>query len=518
MGTGQITAARRTGATSRRALSAASAGLGLLASLGGVAQAQTLRSVPLGGRTATMGGAGVAFGNDSAMPFLNPAGLAGLPTDVLGLSGTVYGASRVSGRALLSPSGRSAIYGPAVDAGTEVTSTATFEMPSAILYGRHIGDDRHQVLAMSLTTPTALKRALVVNGSTLYPQRQGSELETFSYQHDRRDYYLGPSYALEVSRALRIGVSAFAVYSDSTLSSSRTITQSYRGGIQGVSSFNGYSERATAWSATAVAGLQLAPVEGLWLGLSVEAPSQHMGGKLEGNQSYGSVVTRSGNTGAATTDAAYQGRFQAVRPGRVTAGIGYQRPRSFAVALDATVTFGRSRAERQDLVFRYAERQTGEINRSHAQRVSIARGYDTSIDVAGGGELYVLDWLAVRAGAFVDRSALRAPPGSPQIEVEELTYWGLSAGLGALLGSFDLTVGAQYRRGTGEFITQGYNGSQPLFNALIGLGARPDTARASFSDDMLLLLVQGVIGLGEARDKIQQSVPVKALPVQGVLP
>src|SRR5688572_32671872 len=53
--------------------------------------AQNLRSVPIGGRTATMGGAATAAGNDSAMPYLNPAGLGGVPGDVFALSATVYG-------------------------------------------------------------------------------------------------------------------------------------------------------------------------------------------------------------------------------------------------------------------------------------------------------------------------------------------------------------------------------------------------------------------------------------------
>ena len=57
----------------------------------GLAHAQNHNGVPLGGRTAMMGGAGVAAGNDSAMPYLNPAGLAGVPGDILGVSATVYG-------------------------------------------------------------------------------------------------------------------------------------------------------------------------------------------------------------------------------------------------------------------------------------------------------------------------------------------------------------------------------------------------------------------------------------------
>jgi hypothetical protein len=465
-----------------------------------------------------MGGAGTAFGNDSAMPFLNPAGLAGLPTDVLGLSGTVYGVSRVSAGSLLSPGGRSPIYGPAVDNGTSTTSTVSFEMPSAILYARHVGEDRHQVLSLSLTTPTALKRALVLNGSTLYPQKQGTELETFSYQYDRRDYYLGPSYAIEASPSLRFGVSVFGVYEDATLSSTRNIAQSYRGGIQGVSALNGYTEHDTAWSATAVLGLQVSPAEGLWIGLAAEAPSQHIGGRVDGKQSSGTSTTSSGITNSYSSDASYSGRYQAVRPARLSVGVGYQRPRSFAFALDGTLSVSRSRAERQDLVFHYADRQTGEINRNYAQRVSIGRDYATSFDIAAGAEVYLVDWVALRAGGFVDRSMLVAPSNSPEIEFEELTYWGVSAGLGVVLGSFDLTVGAQYRRGTGDFISQGYNSSHPLYNSLLGLPSHPDIARAPITDNVALLLIQGVIGLDEARAKIKDSVPVRALPVQDIIP
>ena len=57
------------------------AALSVFASASG-AWAQNYREMPIGGRTATMGGAGTAAGNDSAMPYLNPAGLAGVPGDI----------------------------------------------------------------------------------------------------------------------------------------------------------------------------------------------------------------------------------------------------------------------------------------------------------------------------------------------------------------------------------------------------------------------------------------------------
>src|SRR5262245_46177369 len=46
--------------------------------------------LPLGGRTASMGGAAAAWGRDSAMPYLNPAGYALVPHPTLSLSASLY--------------------------------------------------------------------------------------------------------------------------------------------------------------------------------------------------------------------------------------------------------------------------------------------------------------------------------------------------------------------------------------------------------------------------------------------
>ena len=53
------------------------------------------RPVLLGGRTAAMGGTGVAFGTDSAMPVLNPAGLAAIDKHNISLSASLYSLSAV---------------------------------------------------------------------------------------------------------------------------------------------------------------------------------------------------------------------------------------------------------------------------------------------------------------------------------------------------------------------------------------------------------------------------------------
>src|SRR5690349_13363867 len=69
------------------------------------ADAQNFRESPIGGRTATMGGAATAAGNDSAMPYLNPAGLAGVPGDIFAVSATVYSYTHRSFKNFFLPQG-----------------------------------------------------------------------------------------------------------------------------------------------------------------------------------------------------------------------------------------------------------------------------------------------------------------------------------------------------------------------------------------------------------------------------
>ena len=85
--------------------------IGVLSALGASmiwsapAAAQNLRDVPLGGRTAAMGGVAQASGSDGAMPLLNPAGLAAAPKELLSISATAYGYWQSSADKYFTPDG-----------------------------------------------------------------------------------------------------------------------------------------------------------------------------------------------------------------------------------------------------------------------------------------------------------------------------------------------------------------------------------------------------------------------------
>ena len=105
------------------------------ATLGAVKGAHADR-VPIGGRTATMGGAGVAAGNDSAMPYLNPAGLAGVPGSIFGVSATVYAYQRLDVERYFFPAPMDASLGYGeISVGRDTVASSTFmDLPSSVMY------------------------------------------------------------------------------------------------------------------------------------------------------------------------------------------------------------------------------------------------------------------------------------------------------------------------------------------------------------------------------------------------
>lgn len=158
--------------------------------------AQNARFVPIGGRTATMGGAGTAAGNDSAMPYLNPAGLAGIPQDIFALSATVYGHTRRSFDGVFYPNGTEPGLGPVVVEKEEFSTSGVFELPSSVMYLENLSPAdavvAHRV-AIALLIPEATRFDLIGAFEASYPEMAGFASESLSITTRSTTYYLGPS-------------------------------------------------------------------------------------------------------------------------------------------------------------------------------------------------------------------------------------------------------------------------------------------------------------------------------------
>jgi hypothetical protein len=185
------------------------------------ARAQNYNSVPLGGRTATMGGAATAAGNDSAMPYLNPSGLAGVPGDIFGVSATLYGYAATNYGKIFFPGSTPEEFGPLVVDDQRATGRSLIDLPSSVMYFKHLSKPEDPVqhrLGMALIIPAAARQELIARARAHFPITAVGPLEvrdSFTMATSNTVYLLGPGYAVGWEDRLRLGVSLFAVYSRS---------------------------------------------------------------------------------------------------------------------------------------------------------------------------------------------------------------------------------------------------------------------------------------------------------------
>jgi len=243
--------------------------------------AQTMRNVPLGGRTATMGGVRTAAGNDSAMPYVNPAGLAGVPGDIFAVSANVYGYSRRSVPHVLFPNGQQAILGPWREEESELKGNSVTDMPSSIMYFQHVGAPGaglYQVFGMSLVIPNSVSTELFGKATVSIRDINARDQQSISLVRQTVDYYVGPSYAIAIDSSVRFGASVYALYNRevSTLSFERSFA--ILGGVNSASNRMSASYTQNSIGVVPVVGLQVQPVDRFWVGAAMAAPSVHLRG------------------------------------------------------------------------------------------------------------------------------------------------------------------------------------------------------------------------------------------------
>lgn len=476
-----------------------------LVALSAPADAFNPRSVPIGGRTATMGGAGTAAGNDSAMPYLNPAGLAGLPGDIFAVSASVYSWSRRRFDGFFVPTGVDPVYGKWSQDET-IEATSTLELPSSVMYAKHLpawGDVDH-LIGMSLVIPS--RERLEVRATTYIdlPDANGFIQESSSVSSDSTDYYVGPTYAMDIGGRVRLGVSLFALYVQEYESVDFSSFFSIAGGsLPGMDRFTRSLDRH-ALSAVPVAGLQIELTDYLWLGAAVAAPSIHLTGKelrLNAADSSGP-----GPTGVAVSrqQVALEGDVKLQRPLRFNAGIAYDDRGAFSAAADVQVYLARQGTRSFDgkrLVTGY---MTGELQRRGEAGFMTSDDMQQVIDVSLGAEVAVSRNVSLRAGGFGDMSATPSSDFEQTAPIHGLRndLYGGTLGVGLEFGSFDSTLGVVYAHGKGRFITMDLYGPSGG-----GIPAIPTTV------DTVMFVVSGAVTEEEAKATIEQNSPIK-LPSQ----
>lgn len=477
--------------------------------------------VLLGGRTATMGGAGTAAGNDSAMPFLNPAGMAGIPGDVFAVSASVYGYSRREVPKFFLPGGLASSYG-SWSQSSKLRSSHVIDLPSSVMYFVHIGepdDEVHHVTGMSLVIPLAGQADFIGRNTVAAPLGGVTIDEQVNLTASTRDYYMGPSYAISFDNRLRIGVSAYVLYTESIMNFSYTNSTLIAHGALPMSQRASLGIDRRSVSLSPIAGAQLELTPNLWLGAGVAAPTLHLSGRSEANVE---------NAGAATDPSTLRpttfssigtstGDYRSERPLRINAGIAHDDRESFSIAADFTWYAKRVGAQEVDGTQSWVMVASGETSRRYTKQIHRERSLAETFDLAAGVEFAITDVLSLRAGGFGSRTN-RAPldPALDELYTIREDRYGGTLGAGIRLGSFDTTAGVAYTRTDGKILVY-----DQLSEAALGASQRGEVYWPSVSttSDTVMLILSAAVTSEEAKRTIEEYAPIRmpALP-QSTLP
>lgn len=460
-----------------------------------------------------MGGAGTAAGNDSAMPYLNPSGMAGVPNDIFAVSATIYAYSWRNVDRFFAPNGFPEVRGAWSMDRQELSTSTFFELPSSVMYFRKLtpeGSKSRVLLGGSLVIPSTERTELVGGFDVRFPTVGASQKDAVAVSRQRTDYYAGPTLAASLLEdKLRLGLSGYLLYSRSFSSFQSSSFFTFANGSQ-ISDLNTqFSRTRRALSLAPIAGVQANLFSRVWVGLAVAAPTVHLSGSAEGESSAGfsGIDPGTGTPTSTRASTSRQGDFRATRPLRLNAGLAWDDPGRLAVAVDVHYYAARSDALIEEGERRESSFQTGQVARNITDRYRESSGYQSVIDLSLGVEFGLSKLLALRLGGFTDQGSTgepATPVASDFYSIRENNTGG-TAGVGFRFGSFDSTFGLVYTRHKGRLIT---------FDSQ--LKASPESVETSAHS--LVFLLSGAVTKEEARKTIQETLPEDAPVLQKVLP
>ncbi len=469
--------------------------------------------MPIGGRTSAMGGAGVAAGNDSAMPYLNPAGLGALPRDVFALSTSVYGVNRVTVDNLHWPGepGRAFTLGSVSD-----SSGTLYDLPSSVMYLKNLteGQTRHLV-SISLISPSSGSHQLFSRGSAAVPSLSGDVRQQLTVTSSWRDYYLGPTYAFG-TESFNAGLSVYTVFTRQKHTFQDSYLATAFGSTQSTYEARYFSE-STARSTVLVGGAQARLFGDAYVGLALALPAIHQTGTRRASATYSSSGLD--DTGTLFTQASGQDtvetEFYDQRPTRLSLGFAIDSKQAFSFAIDAHYFITPNNRYRWEGYTHLLRSQSGAVSRDYYE--SLAGGIDgaSALGLNAGAELRLTPSWALRVGAFLDPSVLALAPeerglpdgnsGERLNRLHEQNRVGASLGLGYFQDPFETSFTMVYTRGTGEFLAA---------DRLTTPGRYLHT-RTSASTDTLLFVISGAVTIAEAKATIEKTAPIHVEGVTG---
>lgn len=414
------------------------------------------QSLPLGGRTASMGGAAIAEGRDSAMPFLNPAGLAQIPHHTVSVSASLYTQSGYRISNFWVPAGTDPEFGDVEVPTNDMSSSNFMGFPGSIAMMLHFGPPAgltwHQVLSFSIVVPEHKHLQFDGNFALDFKSSNSIMKSTETLIRDSTTYYFGPGYAVQLG-PVRLGLSAMVLYRTllASVDASSTAVLSGGGGFTD-SKTVGYGE-GSSFGLVPILGMQWNVWEGLHVGLSVAPPSFHLAGSYRYSNTYEQNSPISVKGGSELSREIGEGTLYYYQPATLRFGIAWAALKRWTAALDVETALA------QDVT----QRQKGVSNRSslyqnippRLEEAEFLQDTATALElkVRAGFEYFLSPMWALRAGVFYEPSNVPAFKG----EASELMTFkvdriggSLGLGVGGELG--ETTFGVSFAAGQGTTI------------------------------------------------------------------
>ncbi len=454
-----------------------------------IASAQTL---PLGGRTASMGGAGAAAGRDGAMPYVNPAGYALVPSTTVSLSASLYRWERVEVdpfffHGTLDPGLPDVLAEPGDDR-NQLVSTRFASFPGAASALWHLGPNDpdtgiHHVLSLSIIV--SRNRDLSMEGDFALPLEDGTVWrETFTRTEDFTTYNVGPGYAVKLGD-FRLGAMAALLYTTGGVSqtSSTLVTSN----INFLTSESRFFDDFETLGFQPVLGVQWTPVRALSIGASVAPASIAIAGSHEG-LGEGTITAPPGQMEESSIQATrVEGDVERNLQTRLRLGVAYEVPKDWAVAADVELKLARERAF-------HTKSEVLTVTQSQGLPVDVTTsteeasfGQDTGFSVHAGFEKFVSSMFALRAGGFFEPSVERLGRGVGDVLAHDVDYYGATLGLGLENDFGEVTFGLAYTHGRGDTV------AADVFTESGNTFFR----RVDVTSDAVLAFIAGAVDVGE---------------------
>ncbi len=404
------------------------------------------RSAPLGGRSALMGGTGIATARDGAAPFLNPATIAHVDD-----SGFAFSANFLQFRSTSAPQFHrpgavdQAAFGDLQLDETRLTTTEVDLIPSTLCFFVNLSGKtednapRHRASLCFGTLERDVQSRLAIGyrgGSSATRVEQGQ-----SFLHKWSRFSVGPAYSVNVTEELAVGASIAALAANfDDLSSGNTSIYSADGRYLATALDNVASGASIDVNATL--GVTYRVDNHYQLGFAATVPSLHVLGSFSSlyqTQYSGSDDYASSRRG--------EGSFRASTPAKLGAGISADLPGT-RLELDASVHFPRARSTEARLSVSSFDTRTGA---SPTADQTFSTDTQPVVNTGFGVERFVRPWLGILAGVSTDFTS--TPPRSAALAPGELNAFAFPR-MNRASGSLGF---ATYTEGT-EFVV-GIEGS-----------------------------------------------------------